>query len=148
LRSAARRALLAGGLALGWLAAGFGCDTATDTRRAALCRRALPALAPEGTTARLLRVGPGSGPGSVRVDYRLASADGALLKGEEARVRFLACAFGPGTEMTALATERGPVNGASLYLLRHYYLETPEAEAADPANAANAAKTPGGAATR
>lgn len=136
---AVRRALLVGGLALGWLVAGFGCDTATDRHREALCRRALPALAPEGTSARLLRVGPGSGPGSVRVDYRLAGADGALLKGEEGRVRFLACAFGPGTEMTALATERGPVNGASLYLLRRYYLETPEAEAADPAKASEGA---------
>jgi hypothetical protein len=25
-----------------------------------------------------------------------------------------------------------PVNGARLFLLRHYYLETPEAAAADP----------------
>jgi len=142
LRPAARRATLAGSLALGWLAAGFGCDTATDRHREALCRRALPALAPEGTTARLLRVGPGSGPGSVRVDYRLAGTDGALLKGEEGRVRFLSCAFGPGTEMTALTTERGPVNGASLYLLRRYFLDTPEAEAADPG------KVPEGAAKR
>jgi hypothetical protein len=139
LSPAARRALLALGLALGWLAAGFGCDTATDAHRAALCRRALPALAPEGTTARLLRVGPGSGPRSVRVDYRLADADGVLLKGEEARLRFLACAFGPGTEMTALTTERGPVNGASLYLLRRYFLETPDAEAADPGKSSDGA---------
>lgn len=95
-----------------------------------------------------MRVGPGSGRGSVRVDYRLAGADGALLKGEEARVRFLACAFGPGTELTALTTERGPVNGASLYLLRHYYLETPEAEAADPAKSPDPAKAPEGAAKR
>ncbi|WP_342148537.1 hypothetical protein [Methylorubrum sp. SB2] len=136
---AARRALLALGLALGWLAAGFGCDTATDARRAALCRRALPALVPEGTTARLLRVGPGAGPRSVRVDYRLADAGGALLKGEEARVRFLGCAFGPGTEMTGLTTERGPVNGASLYLLRRYFLETPDAEAADPGKSSDGA---------
>ncbi|KQT61375.1 hypothetical protein ASG52_00340 [Methylobacterium sp. Leaf456] len=148
MRPAARRALLTGGLALGWLAAGFGCDTATDARRAVLCRRALPALAPNGTTARLLRVGPGSGPGSVRVDYRLADADGALLKGEGARVRFLSCAFGPGTEMTALTTERGPVSGASLYLLRRYFLETPEAEAADPGKSSDPAKTPEGAAKR
>lgn len=130
---AARRTALAAGLALGWLAAGFGCDTATDARRAALCRRAAPALAPEGSLVRLLRVGPGSAGGSVRVDYRLAGADGAPLKGEAARVRYLVCTFGPGPELTALATERGPVNGASLYLLRRYYLETPEAEAADPA---------------
>lgn len=128
----APRAALAGALALGWLAAGFGCDTATDMRRETLCRRALPALSPEGAALRLMRVGPGSGRGSVRVDYRLAGADGAPLKGEEARVRFLVCTFGPGTELTALTTERGPVNGASLYLLRHYYLETPEAEASDP----------------
>ena len=141
------RAALAGAVIL-WLAAGFGCDTALDARRATLCRRAVPALAPPGAEIDLLRVGSGASRGSVRVDYRLAGADGALLKGEEARVRFLRCAFGPGTEMTALTTERGPVNGASLYLLRRYFLDTPEAEAADPATSSDLVKAPEGAARR
>lgn len=131
----ARGAVLAG--ALLWLGIGFGCEPGLDTRREILCRRAVPALLPSplpaDTIVRLLRVGPGSGRGSVRVDYRLAGADGTPLKGEAARVRYLVCGFDAGTDLTGLATERGPVNGAALYLLKRYYLDTPEAEAADPA---------------
>ncbi|MEH3116463.1 MAG: hypothetical protein PGN25_02340 [Methylorubrum populi] len=125
-----RRAALAGALSL-WLAAGSGCGTAVDGRRATLCRRAVPALAPPGADVGLLRVGPGASRGSVRVDYRLVGG-GALPKSEAARPRFLVCHFGAGDDLTALTSERGPVNGASLYLLKRYYLATPEAEAADP----------------
>ncbi|WP_232631303.1 hypothetical protein [Methylobacterium sp. Leaf118] len=130
----ARRAALAGLLL--WIGLGFGCEPGPEAGRQTLCRRAVPALRPSplpaGTVIRLLRVGPGSGRGSVRVDYQLAEADGTLLRGEAGRVRFLVCGFDAGTDLTGLATERGPVNGASLYLLKRYYLDTPEAEAADP----------------
>ncbi len=125
------RAALAGALAL-WLAAGAGCDTALDARRATLCRRAVPALAPPGMEVGLLRVGPGASRGSVRVDYRLAGRDGALSKADASRSRYLVCHFGAGDDLTALTSDQGPVNGASLYLLKRYYLATPEAEAADP----------------
>lgn len=125
------RAALAGALVL-WLAAGSGCDTALDARRATLCRRAVPALAPAGSGIRLLRVGPGASRGSVRVDYRLDGNAGALPKAEAARPRSLVCHFGASDDLTALTTELGPVTGASLYLLKHYYLATPEAETADP----------------
>ncbi|MGX5776286.1 hypothetical protein [Methylorubrum zatmanii] len=115
-----------------WLLAGSGCDTALDARRTTLCRRAVPALAPPGTGIGLLRIGPGASRGSVRADYRLLGSDGALPRSEAERPRFLVCHFGAGDDLTALTTERGPVNGASLYLLKRYYLDTPEAEAADP----------------
>ena len=115
-----------------WLAAGSGCDTALDARRATLCRRAVPALAPPGAEIDLLRVGPGASRGSVRVDYRLVGGSGALPKAEATRPRHRVCHCGAGDDLTALTTEQGPVNGASLYLLRRYYLATPEAEAADP----------------
>ncbi|MER2253032.1 hypothetical protein ABS772_24235 [Methylorubrum podarium] len=126
-----RAAVWVGALAL-WLAAGSGCDTALDARRATLCRRAVPALAPPGADIGLLRVGPGASRGSVRVDYRVTGGSGNLPKAEATRPRHLVCHFGAGDELTALTTEQGPVNGASLYLLRRYYLATPEAEAADP----------------
>jgi hypothetical protein len=125
------RAALAGAVIL-WLAAGFGCDTALDARRATLCRRAVPALAPPGAAIDLLRVGSGASRGSVRVDYRLVGGTSALAKAEATRPRFLVCHFDAGDELSAVTTEQGPVNGASLYLLRRYYLTTPEAEAADP----------------
>ncbi|CAO4182696.1 Lipoprotein [Methylorubrum aminovorans] len=130
-RPRGRVTALLGGLAL-WLVAGSGCDTALDARRATLCRRALPALAPPGAEIDLLRVGPGARSGSVRVDYRLTGGSGSLPKAEAMRPRHLVCQFGAGDDLTALTTEQGPVNGASLYLLRRYYLATPEAEAADP----------------
>ena len=126
-----RVAALVGALAL-WLAAGSGCDTALDARRATLCRRAVPALAPPGAEIGLLRVCPGASRGSVRVDYRLVGGTGSLPKTEATRPRYLVCQFGAGDDLTVLTTEQGPVNGASLYLLRRYYLATPEAEAADP----------------
>ncbi|MCJ2032293.1 hypothetical protein MKK50_23285 [Methylobacterium sp. J-043] len=125
------RAALAGAVIL-WLAAGFGCDTALDARRATLCRRAVPALAPPGAAIDLLRVGSGARSGSVRVDYRLTGSAGGLAKAEATRPRFLVCHFGAGDDLNAVTTEQGPMTGASLYLLRHYYLTTPEAEAADP----------------
>ena len=131
MRRKGRGAALAGALAV-WLVGGAACDSALDARRAALCRRAVPALAPPGADIALLRVGPGASRGSVRVDYRLAGAGGAPLKGEAAHPRHLVCGFGPGDDLTAVTTERGPVNGASLYLLKRYYLASPEAEAADP----------------
>ncbi|TFZ60245.1 hypothetical protein E4V01_03930 [Methylorubrum sp. Q1] len=125
------RAALAGAVIL-WLAAGFGCDTALDARRAMLCRRAVPALAPPGAEIDLRRVGSGASRGSVRVDYRLVGGTGAIPKAEATRPRFLVCHFGAGDDLSAVTTEQGPVSGASLYLLRRYYLTTPEAEAADP----------------
>lgn len=125
------RAALAGALAA-WLVGGAACDGPLEARRAALCRRAVPALAPPGAAIRLLRVGPGASRGSVRVDYRLAGAEGGPSKAEADRPRHLVCGFGPGDDLVAVTTERGPVTGASLYLLKHYYLATPEAEAADP----------------
>ncbi len=126
-----RGAALAGALLL-WLAAGSGCDTALDARRTTLCRRAVPALAPPGAEIGLLRVGAGASRGSVRVDYRVLGGPGPHPKAEATRTRFLVCHFGVGDDLTAVTTEQGPVNGASLYLLKRYYLTTPEAEAADP----------------
>ncbi|WP_264048709.1 hypothetical protein [Methylobacterium flocculans] len=115
-----------------WLAAlalGLGaCESSVDRQRATICRRVVPAVAPSQAGIRLLRVGTGAHADEVRVDYAVSGRPG-----QAARQRWVACGFGPGAELLGLSTESGPVSGASLYLLRHYYLDTPEAAAADPA---------------
>lgn len=103
------------------------CESSVVRQRAEICRRAVPALAPPGASLRLLRVGAGTRADEVRVDYMAFGRPG-----QTGRQRWVACSFGPGAELLALATEGGPVGGANLYLLRHYYLDTPEAAAADP----------------
>ncbi len=118
------RVALAGGVALLGLG---GCESSVDRQRAMICRRVVPALAPADTAVKLLRIGGGATPDELRVDYAVAGRPG-----QAARQRWVTCRFGPGAELLDLATEGGPVNGARLFLLRHYYLETPEAAAADP----------------
>lgn len=104
-----------------------GCASSVDGQRTTTCRRAVPALAPPGTSVRILRIGTGATPNELRVDY--AAVGQATVA---ARQRWVTCGFGPGAELLSVATEQGPINGAVLYLLKHFYLDTPEAEAADP----------------
>lgn len=101
-----------------------GCASSVDRQRAAICRRTVPAVAPGGATATVLQVARGPSPDSVRVDYVLGQRDG--------RQRWVLCGFGAGAVLAGLSTERGPMSGAALYLLRRYYLDTPDAVAADP----------------
>jgi hypothetical protein len=103
------------------------CEGSVDRQRATTCRRAVPALAPAGTTVRILRIGMGATPDQLRVDYAVAGQ--ATLA---ARQRWVTCGFGPGAELLVVSTEQGPMTGAALHLLKHFYLDTPEAEAADP----------------
>ena len=102
------------------------CGDGLDGPRRETCRRALPALAPQGASVTVLRVAPAPGSSALRIDYRL---DGR----REAPPRWIACRFGMGTEIREIATERGPITGASLYLLKRYYLGTPDAATGDPA---------------
>ncbi|MCJ2047375.1 hypothetical protein MKK58_22950 [Methylobacterium sp. J-078] len=116
-------------LALAPVLLGLGaCESSVDRQRAMICRRAVPALAPPDTEIRLLRIGAGATPDEIRVDYAVAAG----RPGQAARQRWVSCRFGPGAELLGLATEGGPVNGARLFLLRQYYLDTPEAAAGDP----------------
>ena len=102
------------------------CGGGPDARRTALCRRAVPALAPPGAVIEILHAGRGAAPGSVRVDYRLGQRPDAAAK-----ARWIACGFGSGGDLVSVTTESGPVSGASVYLLQRYFLDTPEA-AAEP----------------
>ena len=102
------------------------CGDGLDGPRRETCRRALPALAPPGAPITVLRVAPAPGSSAIRIDYRLDER-------REATPRWIACWFGMGTEITQIATERGPITGASLYLLKRYYLGTPDPAVGDPA---------------
>ncbi len=103
------------------------CGSGVDPRRAEICRQAVPALAPAGAVPELLRVGAGPGKQTVRVEYRVAG------RGEAAgKARWVLCGFGPGDELAGVATEGGPLGGAALYLLKRYYLGSPEARSAAP----------------
>lgn len=103
------------------------CGSGVDARRATICRRALPAIAPHDAAIHVLRIGFGPGGDSVRVDYGLSGRPEVA-----SRARWLVCGFGPGANLISILTERGPLGEASLYLLKRYYLDTPDAERADP----------------
>lgn len=117
----AHRWLLAGAIAAGFVAGLATCDTNQHRERVAICRRALPAVAPESGT-RLLRAGPGPTADTVRVDY----VDGS-------RPHWLTCRFDAGSTLLALTTEGRSLSGPALYMLKRFYLDTPDAAAGDPA---------------
>lgn len=102
------------------------CESSVDRQRAAICRQVLPALAPADATIRILRVSEVASAATIQIDY--------ALSGQPNRQFRAACRFGPGAELAGITTERGPITGASLYLLKRYYLNTPDAAAADPAS--------------
>jgi branched-chain amino acid transport system permease protein len=106
-----------------------GCSW-VDADEARICRSALPALEP-GRRIEVTRTITGPEPHSVRVDYVATSAD-------RRSARFAVCRFAPDrvqagkAELIDIVTPEGPLGGARTYLLRHYYLETPEGAAGDP----------------
>lgn len=115
------------GFGLAALALLAACESSVDRQRATLCRRAVPALAPQGTVPKILRVGSGPTHADLRVDYAVTGQ-----ATQAARQRWIVCGFGQGAELLTVITEHRPLNGAALYLLKQYYLNTPEAAAADP----------------
>ncbi|WP_372426298.1 hypothetical protein [Salinarimonas chemoclinalis] len=105
------------------------CGSA-DREEARLCRLTLPVLNPEGARLAVLR-SVRTGENAVRVDYTVEARG-------RARQRWVVCRFSPtpmraGTpEIVALETDTGRIGGASLYLMRRFWLDTPDAPAADP----------------
>ena len=108
-----RAVLVAAALAAGLLC---GCDGSVQRRRLAICSRTVPALTASEGDARILRAGSGPTPNSVRVDYAVGS-----------RPHSVVCRFDSGAALSGIATDGAPLTGASLYLLRHYYLDAPDA---------------------
>ncbi len=107
------------------------CGLSLDAEQVRVCRSALPALNPGGRIT-VQRVEEGPVPRSLRIDYLVEMAERPLLE------RFAICQFAAEglalnkADLTGLATEKGPLSGASLYLLKHYYIDTPEGVAGDP----------------
>jgi hypothetical protein len=115
------RWLLGAAVVAGFLGGLAACQDTLRRERVATCRRALPAIAPQAGI-RLLRAATGPAANTVRVDY----ADGN-------RQHWLTCRFDAGSTLVALATESTSLSGPSLYMLKRFYLDTPDAEAGDPA---------------
>jgi len=120
--------LIAGLAGLFLLAA---CGLTVDADQARVCRSTLPALN-GGATITVQRIQAGPAARSLTVLYSVEYPDRPPLD------RYAICTFAAEglssrkAELTGLATEEGPVSGASLYLLKHYYLDTPEGVASDP----------------
>jgi branched-chain amino acid transport system permease protein len=107
------------------------CGSSIDAEQARMCRSALPALNPDAQVT-VLRVQSGPVARSLRVDY-VAERSGFPALDRFAICQFAAEGLSPNkAELIGLGTETGPLSGASLYLLKRYYLETPEGTAGDP----------------
>ncbi|MCB8820947.1 branched-chain amino acid ABC transporter permease [Microvirga rosea] len=108
-----------------------GCALSVDAEQTRVCRTALPALNP-GARITVKRVERGTGSQSIIVFYEAESPGRPILD------RYAICGFaGEGlspdkADLTALSTETGPLSGPSLYLLKHYYIDTPDGVAGDP----------------
>ena len=107
--------LVVAGLATGPLC---GCDSSVQRQRVAICGRAVTALTAPEQDARILRAGSGPTPDSVRVDYAVGP-----------RPHSVVCRFDAGAVLGGIATDGTALTGASVYLLKHYYLDVPDAVA-------------------
>lgn len=102
-----------------------------DAEQARICRMALPALNPDGRVA-VVRITPWLEARSLRIDYRVARENRAEVD------RFLLCRFAASglqankADLVGLATETGPIAGSTLYLLKRFYIETPDGVSNDP----------------
>jgi branched-chain amino acid transport system permease protein len=113
-------------------AALFGCSLSVDAEQARVCRTALPALNASSTRIVVERAQPGPGEHSVRVDYAVDAEGGPAVR------RWALCRFAAEglslrkAELVGITTERGPLSGSSVYLLRRFYIDTPEGIVGDP----------------
>ncbi|KMO11933.1 hypothetical protein SQ03_25750 [Methylobacterium platani JCM 14648] len=109
--------------------AGLGaCSGSVDAEQARTCRRALPTLVPEGARITVLRTAAGPRDRSIRIDFAQER------DGRTPLPRYAVCEFSglSRTDLSGLTSDRGAVGGAALYLLKHYYLDTPDAAQAEP----------------
>lgn len=119
-----------------------GCSPLIDGDQERICRFVLPAINGPDAQIGVIRVIQGEKPVDVRIDYRVAEPD------RPARVRILICRFAATgvaankADLLGIATERGPMADASVFLLKRFYLETPEATAPPPAYSVNLPEIP------
>ena len=113
------------------------CGISIDADQARVCRSTLPALNP-GAVVTVERVREGPAPRTLRVDYVAQHPDRPALE-RHAVCQFAAEGLAANkADLVGLDTEEGPMSGASLYLLKRYYLDTPEGAAGDPGSRADA----------
>jgi branched-chain amino acid transport system permease protein len=100
------------------------CGSPVDSEQLRLCRLVLPALHPDATEIREIRVTPiALAPGT---GLRIAYA--AQEPGEARRVRFATCGFGGTTferdrlELVSVLTDQGPLGDARLLYLKRFWL--------------------------
>lgn len=110
-----------------------GCGLLVDADQARICRIVLPAIEPAGTRVALRRVRAAEA--GVRIDYEAVSGAGTLP-------RHAVCRFGPGRDLVGVTTDRGEVPGPRVFLLKRYYIDTPEGAAGDPGAAPPEADLP------
>src|SRR5215213_7908635 len=107
------------------------CAFSVDGEQLRVCRSILPALNP-GAHVSVTHAEPGPVPASVRVNYTVERVD------RPPRDRWAICRFaaeglsGSKADLTDVNTDQGALSGANVYLLKRYYLETPEGVAGDP----------------
>jgi branched-chain amino acid transport system permease protein len=107
------------------------CGLSVDAEQTRVCRIALPALNPGGRIT-VLRAEAGPSPRSIRIDYSVEVPNRRPLD-RSILCQFAAEGLSPNkAELTGIITERGPLSEANLYLLKRYYIETPEGVAGDP----------------
>ncbi len=109
-----------------------GCSLAVDADQTRICRMSLPALEASGARVLVRQVLHGREPNTVRINYHAIRPGGG-----PALSRFAVCRFGQGlsvgkAELVGITTDRGTISPAAIYLLRRYYLDTPDALEGDP----------------
>ncbi|HEX8164353.1 MAG TPA: branched-chain amino acid ABC transporter permease [Beijerinckiaceae bacterium] len=123
---------LCGAALLSALALLAACGLAVDAEQARVCRLALPALNPEGGHIVVERTAPWLEAYSIRVDYRVER------EGRPPLERYVICRFAAEglsankADLVGLSTEAGPVAGPTVYLLKRFYIDSPEGVAGDP----------------
>ncbi|WP_069876996.1 branched-chain amino acid ABC transporter permease [Bosea sp. BIWAKO-01] len=112
-----------------------GCSERFDTDQTRLCRQAIPALNSQEARITIDRATNGQRANTLRILYHVESGGGP------ARQRMIDCLFageGAGLQRGALlgvAVDGRPMNDASFYLLRRFYLENREEPPVDPGSA-------------
>ena len=122
-----------------------GCAAPFDSEQLRLCRQVLPALHPEGTALREIRVSPAAlGKAGLRIDYA------AREPGAANRVHVAACGFGGTTfeadrlDLVAVESDGVPLGAARLLYLKRFWLAAAEAELPPPDQLSSLPRLPTG----
>jgi branched-subunit amino acid ABC-type transport system permease component len=140
----------AAGLAVLLLVAALvaGCAPSLDPDQIRICRQTLPALNPDNATFRILRSAPLPQGDGVAITYE-ATGTRSPRRDHIVACRFAASKLQAHQQILTMVSDDGePLGPASLYMLRRFWLNTPDAAMADPGPLAGqpergAALTPG-----